>query len=98
MRKLIDIVIQCLSLVSRFVNVIHGGKANETFSERTERQRHHRYFGAWRTVINAAFRLIGQHAHTTTVHYGEQQHWVDVLRQRGYTVHAPGFDPVREQA
>lgn len=79
-------IIQLLSIASRLLNVLHGGKANETFSERTERCQDNWYFNAWRKLINAAFRLFGQENHTLDVTTSELNAWVATLRKKGYVV------------
>ena len=79
-------MLQLLSVFSRLFNVMHGGKARETFSERTHRSQDNWYFGAWRKVINGFFRLFGQAEHTLMVHTDEEEKWKRELRLRGYVV------------
>lgn len=86
MQALKNFTLQVLSVFSRFVNVLHLGKANETFSERTERCKSHWYFNAWRIAINAFFRLFGQKNHTLHVTVDERLEWQEILRAKGYIV------------
>ena len=79
-------ILQVLSVFSRLVNVMHLGKANETFSERTERCKENGYFNGWRIGINLFFRLFGQKNHTLMVTIDERTDWKDMLRDKGYIV------------
>ena len=83
------LLLQLLSIASRTWNVLHGGKANETFSERTERCKSHPYFNAWRKAINAFFRLFGQSNHTLMVTVDERLEWLHILRAKGYVIERP---------
>lgn len=88
-----NVLLQLLSLFSRLVNVVHGGKANKTFSERTHDDQKSWYFGAWRKVINAVGRLFGQAEHTLKVTLDEEELMKRTLRGRGYRVErAPAAD------
>lgn len=89
MQWIAEFALQVLSIASRLVNVLHGGKANETFSERTERCKSQRYFNAWRKLINAFFKLFGQKNHTLLVTIDERLDWLKILRAKGYTIERP---------
>lgn len=80
------VLLELLSVASRFFNVLHLGKANETFSERTERCKAHWYFNGWRVAVNLLFGLFGQKNHTLMVTISESADWKKALRDKGYAV------------
>jgi hypothetical protein len=89
MKWIAQLGMQLLSIFSRTVNVVHGGKSNETFSERVERCKAHWYFNGWRVLINGFFRLFGQRNHTLMVTIDERLEWLHILRRKGYIIERP---------
>lgn len=80
---------QVFSLGSRALNVIHGGRAAETFSERCERRQSVRYFRVWRAIINDVFGFFGDHNHTLRVTIERRLDRIKALEDEGFTIAWP---------